>query len=112
MTFAAKVGFIIIFIEMSINLTYYKDIIFAMATLVNFVGMLLMSLYRKNNYYEYDKHLDPQTYRFDKREEEIIQKWLVTMVTLNSLFLLTVMIHDFKSAFYLKAKEFNKRMQK
>ena len=34
------VAFLIILIEMSIYLTYYKDVIFSMVTLVEFAGML------------------------------------------------------------------------
>jgi hypothetical protein len=39
----SKVAFLLIFVEMSIYLTYYKDAMFAIATLTNFVGMLIVS---------------------------------------------------------------------
>jgi len=39
----SKVAFVFIFVEMSIYLTYYKDVMFSLATLSNFVGMLIIS---------------------------------------------------------------------
>lgn len=33
----------LIFVEMSLYLTYYKDVVFSLLTLVNFVGMLIVS---------------------------------------------------------------------
>jgi len=39
----SKAAFALIFVEMSLYLTYYKDVIFSLLTLVNFVGMLIVS---------------------------------------------------------------------
>lgn len=39
----SKVAFFLILIEMSIYITYYKDVMFSLLTLVNFVGMLIIS---------------------------------------------------------------------
>ena len=39
----SKIAFLLIFTEMSIAITYYKDVIFSLATLVNFIGMLIVS---------------------------------------------------------------------
>jgi len=37
------VFFIIIFVEMSIYITYFKDVVYATVTLMNFSGMLWVS---------------------------------------------------------------------
>ena len=39
----SKVAFMLIFIEMSIYLTYYKDVIFSLVTLINYAGMFIVS---------------------------------------------------------------------
>jgi hypothetical protein len=39
----SKVAFVLIFVEMSIYLTYYKDIVFSFTTLVNYTGMFIVS---------------------------------------------------------------------
>jgi len=44
-TIPAKIGFVVIFIEMSINLTYFKDVVFSLCTLINYIGMLQLSIY-------------------------------------------------------------------
>ena len=42
-TIPAKIAFIVIFFEMSINLTYYKDVVFSFCTLINYIGMFEVS---------------------------------------------------------------------
>ena len=49
----SKVAFILIFVEMAIFITYYKDVIFAMTTLTNFCGMYYTS---QNKLPEADRH--------------------------------------------------------
>ena len=42
--------FSLLFVEASINLTYYKDCIFAMTTLLIFIGMLWVNYHYRTQY--------------------------------------------------------------
>ena len=39
----SKFAFIVIFLEMAVNLAYFKDVVFSFSTLVNFGGMWKVS---------------------------------------------------------------------
>ena len=45
----AKVAYLILLIEATINLAYYKDIVFGFVTIGNYVGMYLYSINRVNS---------------------------------------------------------------
>ena len=74
-------------IEMCIYLAYYKDIIFSLVTLINYVGMLTY-------------HMSNQEY------DESIQTALITNICITGIFIILTLIHDLDRAFYLKYKRF------
>ena len=45
----AKVAYLILLVETTINLAYYKDIVFGFVTIGNYVGMYLYSINRVNS---------------------------------------------------------------
>ena len=49
MVVPSKVAFVLIFTEMAIFITYYKDVVFAFITLVNFCGMYYNSYKKLDN---------------------------------------------------------------
>lgn len=70
---------------MCIYLAYYKDVIFSLITLVNFIGMYINS-----------KQIDIS--------HEYVSNCLIALISISSFFILMTIIHDYDKAFYLKYK--------
>jgi hypothetical protein len=70
-------------VEMSIYLAYYKDVIFSLITLVNFVGMYIHNQGPSHQY---------------------VQNCLIALISISSAFILMTVLHDYDKAFYLKYK--------
>lgn len=86
----AIIGLTIMLIEMCIYLAYFKDIIFSLVTLMNYVGLLLYQTQHK-------------------MFNQSIVTCLITMISMTGVFILFTLIHDYDKAFYLKYKRFYKR---
>jgi len=102
----SKVAFMLIFVEMSIYITYYKDVMFSLVTLANFVGMLIVS--REQETQEQKANGMAGLLQTTKQ----IRVWLIVMVTLNSVWLVVTLLSDFDSAFYRKAFVYKRRVDK
>ena len=107
----SKAAFAFIFVEMSIYLTYYKDVVFSTATLINYYGMLYISRQELDeaNMVKKTTLLTFSLYQ-DKTNEIYI--WLIIMVTLNSIWLLVTLITDYDCAFYRKAFVYKRRVER
>lgn len=102
----SKAAFLLIFVEMSIYITYYKDVMFSLLTLVNFVGMLIVS--------QEQLSAEQQQLGTISLQEKIrqITNWLIAMVVLNVIWLVVTVIADFDSAFYRKAFVYKRRVDR
>jgi hypothetical protein len=84
--------------ESTINLAYYKDVIFSLITLMNYIGMYL--------------------FNFDSRNENPpeaieVEKCQIVLIVILSFFIVVTMLHDFDKVFYLQyAKFYNKHKER
>ena len=93
----SKVAFFMIFMEMSIHLAYYKDVIFSLSTLVNYGGMYKVSKDLAN---------DPLTLESVRPYALNNKKWLSCMIFINSIFLIMTLFRYWRHSFYLKHWEY------
>lgn len=105
----SKAAFLLIFIEMSIYITYYKDVMFSLLTLVNFVGMLIVSQEQLAQESVFADQASSSSYVAKTHQ---ISNWLIVMVVLNVIWLVVTVITDFDSAFYRKAFVYKRRVDK
>jgi hypothetical protein len=84
------IAMVIMIFESTVYLAYYKDIIFAMVTLLNYIGMYL------HNYEGY-KNLDTI--------KDVIMCQF-SMIMLMIVFILVTIFHDFDKAFYQQYRKF------
>ena len=105
----SKALFFLIFVEMSIYLTYYKDIMFALVTLIDYVGMYVIcrSTIKQENF----GSDTPNDVKLAKRTNQL-NGWLEAMMILNCIWLAVTLITDFDSAFYRKASVYKRRVDK
>lgn len=83
--YMAIVAMILMAFESTIYLAYYKDVIFSLFTLLNFVGMY---------YFNFDK-------RNEKTFEPVVQKCEISLIVILSFFVVVTVLHDFDKVFYL-----------
>ena len=116
MVVPSKAAFILIFTEMAIFITYYKDVVFSFITLTNFCGMYYNS-YKKlddsDKHWFWDSHKDRDTdhpYSAASMDHpllksggevtqtfnspSIIHNWLIGMVLLNLLWIIVTLVTD------------------
>ena len=74
---------LVMIVELCIYLAYYKDVIFATISLVNFVGMYMYN--RDNNFF---KHYITST--------------LIAFISITSAFIFLTLLYDYDKAFYRK----------
>jgi hypothetical protein len=67
-------------VEATVYLAYYKDIIFASITLLNYIGMYLNSR--------------------DNRDLDRMVDLLIAFISVISVFILVTFLHDFDKCFY------------
>ena len=95
-------------IEMSINITYYKDIVFASVTLIEFSGMLHVN---RKQYLQQLNESREEHFQVDIFKTQIVYRWLICMVTANCIWLFVTIVLDHERAFYRKAAIFKKRVK-
>lgn len=74
---------LVMMIELCIYLAYYKDVIFATISLVNYVGM-----YIYNKEFGYFQHYITNT--------------LIAFISITSCFIFLTLLYDYDKAFYMK----------
>ena len=101
------IAMVVIMFETTIYLAYYKDIVFALVSLVNYAGMYINNLVKNEE--EVDK---------DKPAYKEFFEWIMTcQIVLMSLlltFILFTLAHDFNKVFYRQYEvhiEKDKKMQ-
>ena len=126
----SKVCFILIFVEMAIFITYYKDVVFAFITFTNFCGMYYNS-YKKLD--DADKHwiwstrddpaqsaeiksldhplLKASEDHTDFNSPQIIHNWLIGLVFFNLLWIAVTLVADWRTCFYRKAAQYKRRVE-
>jgi hypothetical protein len=82
----ALVAIILMMFEATVYLAYYKDIIFAIITLLNYIGMYLNSE--------------------EKPELEYFIKVLTSFISIISVFIVVTVLHDFDKCFYRQYSKF------
>lgn len=86
------VAIILMMFEATVLLAYYKDIIFAIITLLNYIGIYIES---KN-----------------KPDLEYFLKTLISFISIISVFIFVTFLHDFDKVFYRQySKFYNKYRQ-
>lgn len=75
--------------ETTVYLAYYKDVIFASVTLLNYVGMFL------NNHEDHTPVRDLE----------------IAFISITSVFILVTILHDFDKAFYRQYSKFYSKYQ-
>lgn len=93
----AKVCYLILVCENLINLAYYKDIIFGLVVILEFAGIF---------YNSYNSSLKEGV---DTTRQNKLQVWILFMLSICVALEISVLILNFRSAFYLKAQEFRNR---
>ena len=83
----------IMLIEMSIYLAYYKDVVFSLITLVNFIGMYIHN--KESNLFT--------TY---------VTNCLIALISISSAFILLTILHDYDKAFYMKHQIYERKFKK
>ena len=82
--YAGIVGMVVIMFETTVYLAYYKDIIFSMVALLNYIGMYIHS-------YEDEK--------VNKSIPAVLNAQII-LISLTGVFILVTVLHDFDKAFY------------
>jgi hypothetical protein len=82
----AIVSIVLMMFEATVYLAYYKDIIFALITLLNYIGIYLNN---KENH-----------------KLEHFLKLLISFISIISLFILVTFLHDFDKCFYRQYQKF------
>ena len=127
----------LLFVETSINVTYYKDCVFALTSFFIFIGMFWVNhkaksphsnLYKSenddslDNYYEnidmisqiFYRQLEDDPHAYDKvkieKEGDKVCAWLVTFIVMTFIWVLVTLITDFQSVFYRKAIIYKRRI--
>ena len=82
------IAMVLMMFETTIHLAYYKDIIFAIITLLNYIGMYLSNI----------EKYDPT-----RRDPELIEvlKLQKAFMSLTAVFIAVTLLHDFDKVFYL-----------
>lgn len=80
------VAVILMMFEATVYLAYYKDIIFAMITLLNYIGMYLNTE--------------------DRHDLEYFIKVLISFISIISVFIAVTFMHDFDKCFYRQYSKF------
>jgi hypothetical protein len=76
----AIISIVLMMFEATVYLAYYKDIIFSLITLLNYIGIYLNN---KENH-----------------KLEHFLKLLISFISIISLFILVTFLHDFDKSFY------------
>lgn len=84
---------LIMMIELCIYLAYYKDVIFAAISLVNFVGM-----YIYNKEHAFFSHYITST--------------LIAFISITSCFIFLTLIYDYDKAFYMKHQIYERKFKR
>lgn len=82
--YAGIVAMVVIMFETTVYLAYYKDIIFAMVTLLNYIGMYIHS---------YDEE------KVGSSIPAVLHSQII-LISLTGVFILVTVLHDFDKAFY------------
>lgn len=67
---------------MCIYLAYYKDVIFSLVTLINFIGIYNSHLSDNN-----DSHTDENPHKFDK-----IDVCMITVIAISTIFIIITLV--------------------
>ena len=120
----------LLFVETSINVTYYKDCVFALTNFFIFIGMFWVNHKAKSphsNLWDRDDESNDysddndmfyrqleDTQKYDKvkieKEGEKICAWQITFIVMTFIWVLVTLITDFQSVFYRKAIIYKRRI--
>lgn len=84
---------LVLFLEMTVYLAYYKDVIFGTFTSINFIGMYL---YQQN-----PDIVNGSSGNYSPKQEQI-NTAIIAFISLSFVFLITTLVLDYQQAFYLK----------
>ena len=84
------VAMVIMLVEMSMYLAYFKDVVFACVTIVNYAGM-----------YIYVTHLPK-----DQSFQEYVRYCIIALISISSFFIMMTVVQDFDKAFYRKYRKY------
>jgi hypothetical protein len=92
------VAMILMVFESTIYLAYYKDAIFSLITLMNYIGMYLFNFDHRNK----------------KSSQAIeVENCQISLIVILSLFIVVTILHDFDKVFYLQySKFYNKHKER
>ena len=124
-------AFFFLFVEASINLTYYKDCVFALVTLFMYEGIYWANVQYRNdgsptddldnlnavapdadvgNDFKFNVHFGKVTGDLTDNDAILICNWLTTFIPLCVLWIGATLITDWNSVFYRKAVIYKKRV--
>jgi hypothetical protein len=96
--YMSVVVMILMVFESTIYLAYYKDVIFSLITLMNYIGMYLFNFDARNE---------------NPPEALEVEKCQIVLIVLLSFFIVVTVLHDFDKVFYLQyAKFYNKHKER
>ena len=87
------IAMIVMMFETTVYLAYYKDVIFAMVTLLNYVGM-------------YIHNFQVNSWTASGNELNEVLNIQLGMISLTSFFIVITILHDFDKAFYRQYRKF------
>lgn len=90
----ALVAVILMMFEATVFLAYYKDIMFAMITLLNYIGIYM--------------NLEE---RHDRHDLDYFKKVLISFMSVISVFIGVTFLHDFDKVFYRQYSKFYGKYQ-
>ena len=111
----SQIAFALLFIESSINITYYKDCIFAFCVFTFYFGMLWVNWSQKKKNIDIlgvedlSGIFDNKEQKIKYRDADLICHWLIAFGCLTFVFLLITLISDWNSVFYRKAIIYKQR---
>jgi hypothetical protein len=88
------IAMVVMMFETVVYLAYYKDVIFALITLLNYIGMYI------HNFEDISSERDPNN------ELPEVLHCQVTLIALTSVFIIVTILHDFDKVFYLQYSKF------
>lgn len=86
--YAGIIAMVIMMFETTVYLAYYKDVVFAMVTLLNYIGMYI------HNYDDASKHPEKHGMITQVMHTQIV------LMSITFVFIIVTVLHDFDKAFY------------
>jgi hypothetical protein len=97
--FLSNVAMTVMMFEATVYLAYYKDIMFAFITLLNYIGMYLYNTDVISPHEGSEKH-------------KSVTNLQIAFISLISVFIIVTLLHDFDKVFYRQYSKFYSKYQK